>query len=665
MLIKSFEVRNFRAIQEARIDCDNLTALVGRNGTGKSSFLKALEVFYDVAAPITSEDFFGRNTTNPIEISVTYGDLRNDEKDEFAPYIKTDQLMVIKRIADEEGRIVQRYYSLQMQLPEFNSIRSIAGKMDRKTEWNTLVDSPAFEDSLRKVRNADEIEPMMAEYENKHPELLQPMEKQEQFFGPRNIGGGKLDKFTRFVLVPAVREATDETTGRKSAIYQILDMIVFRKINSRKDIIDFKAEFEERVKKLYSSENLKELPLLGNDISTTLKLFAPGAMLNLAWEEVKLPEIALPNARATLTEDDFEGEINRKGHGLQRALILTLLQHLAMTVPEEPSDSQTLAVGNGQPGSSAIKPAGPDLILAIEEPELYLHPARQRYLSELLLKLAANPKIGLAVKNQIIYTTHSPYFVDLQRFDNIRIVKKKLDREAPCMCTSISSFSLKEAAKCLSEINVDSDPSKFTRDSFKARAMSIMNVLVNEGFFADVVVVVEGQSEMGALWKLQYLLGKNWAELGIVVVPTSGKNNIDRPVVIFRGLGIPTYFIFDGDSRFQGKANKDEKEARTRNARYLKLASASVSDFPKTTVEKTWAVFNNNLEGIFEESLGKDDFFRFREEVASELGYDQPAYACKNIEGVARLVEIAHERNLKIRILEKIVESISALRLTS
>ena len=58
MIIKSLEVKNFRSIRNSRLDCDTLTAIVGRNGAGKSSFLKAIDIFYDISATITEEDFF-------------------------------------------------------------------------------------------------------------------------------------------------------------------------------------------------------------------------------------------------------------------------------------------------------------------------------------------------------------------------------------------------------------------------------------------------------------------------------------------------------------------------------------------------------------------------------------------------------------------------------
>jgi predicted ATPase len=36
MIVKMLHVKNFRSIIDECIDCDNLTVLVGRNGTGKS-----------------------------------------------------------------------------------------------------------------------------------------------------------------------------------------------------------------------------------------------------------------------------------------------------------------------------------------------------------------------------------------------------------------------------------------------------------------------------------------------------------------------------------------------------------------------------------------------------------------------------------------------------
>ena len=205
------------------------------------------------------------------------------------------------------------------------------------------------------------------------------------------------------------------------------------------------------------------------------------------------------------------------------------------------------------------------------------------------------------------------------------------------------------------------DPINWTEESTRARAMPVMNTIVNEGFFADVVIVVEGLSDAGTLWKLQEIMEKNWSQLGIAVVPAGGKNNIDRPTVIFRGFSIPTYFIFDADSHLIGKG-KTEEDAKSRNRRYLRLADAPIEDFPETQVHETWAVFKENLEGIFKETLGNEIFQAIQKEVASELGYDNSERVSKNIEGAARFIELVYSRGYQIPTLEKIVEKGTQLR---
>lgn len=438
-------------------------------------------------------------------------------------------------------------------------------------------------------------------------------------------------------------------------------MIVLRKINAREDIQKFKSEFEEKIKKLYSSENLTELPELGESISQTLEKFAPGSQLKLKWDEVKPPDIPLPAAKATLVEDNFEGEITHKGHGLQRALIVTLLQHLAVTIPMD-SKRGELDESDGniiENKDNLNKTRGPDLILAIEEPELYLHPSRCRYLSNLLLQLAERPEIGLAPKNQIIYTTHSPYFVDLHRFDQIRLVRKVFLSDSSIPQSVVKHFPLDKAKIEIARIcNVP--PNDFTRESFKARAMSVMNTIVNEGFFADVVVIVEGQSEVGMLWKLQEIMEKDWAQRGIIVIPAGGKNNIDRPVVIFRGFSIPTYFIFDADAHLRGDGNKEEV-AKNRNHRYLRLAGFQIEDFPRTQVHETWAVFEKNLELLLKETLGNETYFSIRRDIAIKLGFDRPERVIKNIEGAAHFIDEVYTRGNRIPILEEVVEKVTQL----
>ena len=97
-----------------------------------------LAAFYDVAATFTVEDFYGRDLSYPIVIRVTYGQLRENEKAEFAPYIHDDLLIVAKRIEGGVGRFTQKYFAAAKQIPEFAELRKL-GKRDRINKYKEIV----------------------------------------------------------------------------------------------------------------------------------------------------------------------------------------------------------------------------------------------------------------------------------------------------------------------------------------------------------------------------------------------------------------------------------------------------------------------------------------------------------------------------------------------
>src|ERR1700679_1574042 len=75
MLAKTVKVKNFRCAKDETLNCESLTALVGANGSGKSTFLRALQLFYDTSPKVDHRDFYDEDVSQPIEIAVTFSDL--------------------------------------------------------------------------------------------------------------------------------------------------------------------------------------------------------------------------------------------------------------------------------------------------------------------------------------------------------------------------------------------------------------------------------------------------------------------------------------------------------------------------------------------------------------------------------------------------------------
>ena len=375
--------------------------------------------------------------------------------------------------------------------------------------------------------------------------------------------------------------------------------------------------------------------LLGN--------YAPGLALRLDWQEAVPPPFGLPPFKTRMGDAAYDTPIALQGHGMQRALVLSLLQLMA---------SQGGGAADGDDGPAPP----PDLIIAIEEPELYLHPAQCRYLADLLAQLAADKNPPCV---QVMYATHSPYFVRIDRFEQICAIRRRALGEEDVPCCEVGSLSFEsirgEIAR-VADMNVDD----ITRDSFVARCASVMDVVASEGLFASVAVVVEGYGEIGCLRAVADQLALRWDARGIVIVPARSKNSIDRPIQIFRGLGIPCYLAFDGDISKRGTSG--EASAVLADHRLLRLAGVDPEDFPSTRIEDGWAVFEDQLESELQaDCADAAEWDAVTQAVRDELGFDSVKKALKNPDGAAAVTREIYKRGRSLPNLEAVANKVTAL----
>lgn len=83
MKLCKLEIRKFRSIDFVEIDINSLTSVIGENNAGKSSILRAIELFYEESIrPINDEYFFFKKQTIPIEIILTFSDITEDERNQ-------------------------------------------------------------------------------------------------------------------------------------------------------------------------------------------------------------------------------------------------------------------------------------------------------------------------------------------------------------------------------------------------------------------------------------------------------------------------------------------------------------------------------------------------------------------------------------------------------
>lgn len=596
MKIKEIHVKNFRSILDETLTFDDLTILVGRNGAGKSSFLKALELFYDASSKVTEEDFYAENTNEPIEITVKYYNLSKAAEDKFKGpgYIIDDQMSVVKVFSLDKEKILGKYYGIKSKDPQ-----------DRE---------------------------------------------EGSFFGgyKGNVGKGYLNKFTKFVLVPAVRDVQEDAIeGRgSSAIKELINLTVHSLLENNSNIANFKSKVKKEYMNLYDPKQLKELKDLESSLDEKLKKYVQNAKIDLQWQDLSDVSMPDPSAQVKLVEDGYSSTVQRVGHGLQRALIFALLHHLAKV--EKPISTEKNSEQNDDEATS--------LILAIEEPELYQHPSRQRYFSRVLRDLAENNEENND-NMQILFTTHSPLLVEIDNLDSIRMVAKT-NNKGNLKTSKITSVKLDYIAAELWNLNGRKNQ-KWTGETLIPRLRSIMTPWMNEGFFADVVVLVEGEGDRAAILGAASSLNFNFDELGISVIPCYGKNNIDRPYLIFKEFNIPTYILWDGDYDIQGS---DTQGSKSEDNRYLlKLLKKTEKDWPNF-IHAYAACFNKNLESQLEEEIGEDDFEEFLDELMKKFKILKKEQAMKNPSVIKEIINKANAKRKQNLSLEKIVKKIVKLQ---
>jgi hypothetical protein len=168
------------------------------------------------------------------------------------------------------------------------------------------------------------------------------------------------------------------------------------------------------------------------------------------------------------------------------------------------------------------------LLLLIEEPELYLRPQAQRYLYRLLREFAF-------FGNQVIYSTHSPAFLNVARLDNLVFVERLPQT----------------GTRALQPEPVSAD------EDF--RVMTEFDAARSELFLARAVVLVEGLTEKLVLPFVFAALGYDADREGISIIECGGKPNLPLFARICRATGIPFLVVHDSDRNASGRLAPAER----------------------------------------------------------------------------------------------------------
>jgi len=546
--LRELEIKNLRsAVDTGKIPLKCLFALVGENNAGKSNILKSIKTFLSGGSGgIRITDFTDQSL--PIVIKGKFHNFNKDESKKWKKYLVKNELILEKRIWIEEAdtllgqRIKAEYHGYEADPKDwFLSIKMITEKEGNRPKWleiaqqNNLPEYFFPNGKSNKITYIRALEKYLSENDVEYSE---PDISKTQALG---LQSNVVASLPSYYLLPAITDYSDEVSKNQtsSTFRRLMGELSERILKNDPRYTEIEKSLNRvnlllnNIESTDTDQRLNTLSDIEQQISMILQRLMPS--VNSVSLSVQISEVKkLFSKGVSLSVDDgVDTDVLAKGHGLQRCVVFSLLKTLI--------DTEKLSKDKE---NTEIK----SIILGIEEPELYIHPQ--------LSKLFFDVMRDFSKTDQVIYTTHSPIFIDVYEYNSIGIVSKSSVMEGTKIKTSNGNgFEKLDDAKVF-------------------KGLTRFNSFVSEMFFAKRILVVEGVEDMIAVNSVLVNEGKiknRTEEIGWTILVAGGKNSIPFLQRVMNEFDIPYSVLHDSDIKENMKED-DKNTKRKTNSLILELA---------------------------------------------------------------------------------------------
>lgn len=496
-MLKKLVCRNYRSLEDFELELSPMTVLVGSNGAGKSTVLDAIDLLLGERWPSLAQ------LEGPGDFTALDNSRALCIQAWFDPVLKYEDAM---GTSHDIGAI------------EFACM-------------------PYVRRSGNKVPGdlRDVVRPLSASGEEVVVCVRRPQKGQKPVFQPLLSLNTGLREQARVLMISEVRNAASQLPGRRGSILARLlneaRASFLRNENGQRTA--FRSQYASAVESL-RTEDVREIEAGIQETARQMLGFKGAASTCRLGIEFGFADPGNPHSslRLLCRQGDLILPAEALGLGEQSAIVVGLFE--------------------------AFRQRGTALnTIAIEEPEMYLHPQAQRYFRRLLTDLVDQHHA------QIIMTTHSTIFADMARFREVRLMKRSGDG--------------------YSEVCRIDDPAdqEFLDDQLaREKLAQYIDAQTGELLFASGVLLVEGHGDRLAVKEVAEKLGVDLDAEGLSVVECGGKNAIPFFARLCRSLQIPFVVlhdldIYEGDSLADWQKRENER-APVINALISEAAGADV-----------------------------------------------------------------------------------------
>ena len=513
MKIKTLEIKNWRSIKELKVTVQDLMIIIGQNNHGKSNLLSAILFFF---GEIKHQDLDFSQGVEELFVDIEFSELDDQDKKTFEKYITQQETIKVRKVAYLGGSF--EYKGWIQNCSEDYLKEENAGNYTSRETANSLPFYPYLSPTGRLTKQ--QIIEAQQKYIQSNIENLTfgyELEK-TNFMGLKSVAKGI---FGEVYFLPAIKNAADDFASKDASVFSKLLGEVVETMSqynedwqvTKQQLAKLFSKFSKYIDGVENIERPKQLSDLENELSREL----------LSWNacfdiELNIPDIdsVLKSNASVWINDGTRTDIARKGHGLQRAVTIALIQLIAKRQFQSKQDSETT---NRRVSKSRY--------FIFEEPELYLHPQAQRSLFNSFVELSTSG-------NQVILCTHSSNLISIDKYKSIYIIKKENEQYGS------------KVTQCEEDLFDGNQKNEWNLSYW-------INPDRGELFFAEKVILVEGQTDKVILPALADKLGV--FKHSYTVIDCGSKQNIPLYIKLMNKFKIPYVSVYDKDHQ----ENKSEQ----------------------------------------------------------------------------------------------------------
>ncbi|MBE0415161.1 MAG: ATP-dependent endonuclease [Dehalococcoidia bacterium] len=490
MRISQVSIRNFRALKQLEeLRLDDMSIIIGKNDTGKSSILYALDLFFE-KRKVKSSDYFKPPGSAPradaIEIEVVFTNLDDDLLDRLRAegYLQADDCLRIKRTFTGDSEQKTEQLRTEAVCEDFINEEFRNLPLRREAELNALIKEKGIPEVGRSGAGRTNWERwgVIRQWAAEHGEArkTQPLEPSRDALSAIKAA------LPQFVLFPAVTSlATDQASFQREFSELVADAL--QEQAAIQDTLE--KEIKTRVR-----DEVSRLESLILQQTTAITGVSPRTEFD--WGKLVTLDLDVRDAAG------IEVELGNRGLGIQRLTWVAFFNYRVQKPSREGLEAKPY-------------------VFAMEEPEVFLHPGAQR---ELFYALRRNSEAG----TQVLVSSHSPIFVDRSSLARVILLRRDANGVAKAFHAAGSDISEEELVQAVK------------------LELGLRN---SDYFFANCVLLVDGDTEEAAYPQLaRKFLGKEPDEIGLQIVKLGGKTNARLFIQALRVFDVPRVLVADKDA---------------------------------------------------------------------------------------------------------------------